>query len=191
MKNNNIPLEGDGWNSDEIVIGDLSCKQVSKFLSAHISAVRAFGHAEANGGAIECLRLAKRLIDAQIAVLDSGQLKDGDKEFASQNIHLGLMSVGQAMVGCSTTTDPRSTADLSHQAMGCFIEMIEKLGQDKAEKTHMRFHIKNKGAANGEARMVIGVEAIPVSDMVKLMADVLPPSSHVQNLESTQKYGDN
>ncbi len=194
MKNNEIPFNKDGWNSDEVVLGDLSCKQIAKFLSAYSSAVRAFANEDNRGGALACMKLAQRMIEAQIKLMESDTLVGEERKHAEENLFIGLMTVGQAMVTASSNTDPRTVADLANQSMECFLGILEKHGTNALDSAVLHYHVKAKdeevAGSESEKRFTVGVQIVPISDVIKK----LKSSGGVISLEaltSTQKKSDN
>lgn len=134
---------GEGWNTDEILVGEITSEQAARMLTAFVSAFRLLYAARKRGGDREVMISAYRLMAHQMAIMDAVSVTEEEKKYAESAIKLGLMAIGQAMVAsASPATDPRSISGMTENALGAVDLLIKKDGADAISNRQLFFNVK-------------------------------------------------
>ncbi len=81
MENNEQPDDsGAPWNSDDLVFGGITCKQLSRLCTCFVSALRMANGEGKELGIKGKMILVRTLIDQQLALADSPELTDEERK---------------------------------------------------------------------------------------------------------------
>lgn len=147
MENNQPAPEGEKeWNSDEILVGELTCEQTARMLAAFVSALRLFNGAKKAQGDKGIVMAAYKILAHQLTMLNEPIEDDKAKKLVETSISLAVIAIGQAMVCASSgTTDPRAIVSITENALAAVNEMVKREGPESLNDKHIMFNVKKTG----------------------------------------------
>lgn len=125
MDNSEVP---DGWNSEEPVVGHLSCEEVARFGATFISTLRLIWSGKAPNDVLGMSKSIAQLLEHQNALFGSDVAKRHSDLFANKAELVGLIAICMAGVCSDAKIDPRSIASIAYTLMNGVIEMAKNTG---------------------------------------------------------------
>jgi len=159
IDNTQNPQGDQGWNSEEVVLGDLSCKKAARFMDSYMSIFRAFNMLQKDNPAEVATLLAEVMTEAV------ERLKNNpDKAHAEESMRMAIAASGFAAATAVGLAEPYDLANLAENAVNTVYELVSKEGPEFLNNHEIVFGVK-KGATPGS--MTIGTAGIPRSTFSK------------------------
>lgn len=165
LMENNIPSgDNKSWDSDENVIGNLTCSAAARFLSTFTATFRALATSDQSQGPKGQVDIIRGMLASELAILNSGALNEEDQKFSNENIPLLLVAVGMALVTVNCPAKPNQILVLCAQAM----EAINKvMDQQDITSRHLDFHVR---LSEDKEQVELAVTTTPLDEMELKMA---------------------
>lgn len=171
MKNDETPEDsGLPWNTDDVVFGGISCKQLSRLCTCFVSALRMSNMEAKERGVKGIMNLARVLIDQQLELANSENLTPEEKKTIEENLVVGFQAVCLAGVFAINQIDARRMTDV----MVSTIQIVHKLTESTGPvgpDDEVIIQIRKGEEVYGEERIEMGVRLESSSDMLEQMED--------------------
>lgn len=126
MKNEDQPDDpGLPWNSEDVVFGGITCKQLSRLCTCFVSALRMANMEGKEFGVEGTMSLVKTLIDQQLQLAKSKNITPEERKIVEQNLAIGLQAVCLAGVFAINQIDARHLTAVAVST----IQIVHKLAE--------------------------------------------------------------
>lgn len=127
---NNPSPEGSGteWNSDNIAIGNLSCKELAALSTAFYGAFRIINSEKKAGGAHGVLLAMHNLLEHHIALMSSDELPESFKKSADNVTSVTLVAFCLAVISSLEKLDPHRSGVLASTLLKSLVELTKETG---------------------------------------------------------------
>lgn len=169
MKNEERPDDsGPPWNTNDVVFGGITCKQLSHLCTGFISALRLANGEGAAYGIKGKMNLVATLIAQQLALSESPHLTDKERQIVEENLATSLQAVCLAALFSVNQIDVRHLTGIGIYT----VQMVDKLagttgpvGADEEVIVQIR---KNDEDYEG-SQIEMGLRLEPSVDMQEIM----------------------
>ena len=197
MKNDEQPDDsGLPWNTDDLVFGGISCKQLSRLCTCFVSALRMANGEGKEMGVKGQMNLVRTLIDQQLALSNSPDLSQEDKAIIENNLAVGLQAVCLAGIFTVNQIDARHLTGVAVSTIQIVHKLAEATGPVGPDD-EIIIQIRKGEETYGEEHIEMGVRLESSLDMLEQMEDddvgkqvkkiVQPPSINPPDLGPTEQ----
>lgn len=150
MENKNVNPESSGeWNSDAIVLGNISCVKAAAFMDVFMSSFRTLAGAGKESG-VEAAKAAIEMLRAIVDVSQRGNKSD-------EAYRIAVSGIGTALALSTQFGDPYDLANLAENANNTVYALVEE-NPKALSGNAVKFGVK-KGSVPGS--MEVGASLIP------------------------------
>lgn len=164
MKNEQMPDESGGpWNTDDAVLGGITCKQLSRLCTCYISALRMARGEKKHGGIKAVIELVSTMLAQQLKVANSSELSEQEKKTIEANMTIGLHAVCLAAIFSTEEIDARHLVNIgisSIETVSTLSETTGPIGPDDEVIITIR---KGESDNEEEERIEMGVRLEPTA----------------------------
>lgn len=148
MKNNKTPDDsGSEWNSDDLVIEEMSCKELGRLCTSYFSALRMARQDFKREGSEGVMKLLITIFQQQLSLLNSNGLTPAERLIIEENGVVTLQAVCMAGMFASGGADPRILT-----AIGCAtLDVVHALSLKRGPITQEDDVIVDIRKGDGEA----------------------------------------
>ncbi len=151
MKNDEQPADsGAPWNSDDVLFGGISCKQLSRLCTCFVSALRMANGEGKEFGIKGQMNLVRTLIDQQLALVDSPELTPEEKKHIEDNLAIGLQAVCLAGIFTINQIDARHLINVAVSTIKIVHKLAETTGPVGSDEEIMVQIRKNGDSQDGD-----------------------------------------
>lgn len=169
MKNDETPDDsGMPWNTEDLVFGGISCKQLSRLCTCFVSALRMSNGEGLEYGTRGRLALVRNLIDQQLRLVDSPNLTPEDRKIVETNISVGFQAICLAGVFAIDNIDARHITAVAVSAIQ-IVHKLEGATGPIGPDDEVIIQIRKGSESYGEEHIEMGVRLEPVMDMSEQM----------------------
>ncbi len=171
MKNEERPDDsGTPWNSEDVVFGGISCKQLSRLCTCFVSALRmANGEGKALGIRGQ-MHLVRTLIDQQLLLADSPNISPEDRQIIENNLGIGLQAVCLAGIFGVNQIDARHLVSVMVSTLKIAHKMSEETGPVGPDD-EIIIQIRKMGEEEDGEHIEMGIRLESSLDMAEKMDD--------------------
>ncbi len=167
MENNEQPDDsGAPWNSDDLVFGGITCKQLSRLCTCFVSALRMANGEGKELGIKGKMILVRTLIDQQLALADSPELTDEERKIIEANLEVGLQAVCLAGVFCVNQIDARHLTAVGVSTIQIVHKLADATGPVGPDD-EVIIQIRKGEETYGEEHIEMGIRLEPTSDLLQ------------------------
>jgi hypothetical protein len=126
----------------------MTCRELSKFCTNYIGALRLARKERAYAGDEGLLNFIMVVIGHQIRLLESDAVSDQDKEAIRKNSGVALMAICMASISAIDSIDPRHAAQVAAMSLEAVAELTNgagPVGEDDVVVIDVRKHPKAEG----------------------------------------------
>lgn len=168
MKNEDTPgTPEQPWNTDEVVFGGITCKQLSHLCTGFISALRmANGEASAYGIKGQ-MNLVATLINQQLALAESPDISEKERKIVEANLATSLQAVCLAGLFSVNQIDIRHMVGIGISTISMIHKLSETTGPIGADEEVIIQIRRNEEV--GDEHVEMGIRLEPSIDMEEKM----------------------
>ncbi len=192
MKNEQSPDDsGLPWNTDDVLFGGITCKQLSRLCTCFISALRMANMQGKEGGVRGTMALIDTLIKQQLELSHSTSLSPEEKRMIEENLEIGLQAVCLAGIFSINQIDARHLTAVGASTIQILHKLAESTGPIGPDD-EVIIQIRKTEDGFEEERIEMGVRLEASSDLLEKMGDsslakeikkvVTPPPEDTTNL---------
>lgn len=173
MKENKATGGSDeGWNSDDVLFGNISCKKLSRFCTCYVSALRIGRHAYKAKGAEGVVKFLSTVLNQQLAILNS-DLTEAEKKKIKEGMELAILSTCMAAMSSIDVTIPAKLSEVAITTLDAVHQLTETTGPIGADD-EVIIQIRKVDNELGEATIQMGLNIESSGDLVeRIMKDKL------------------